>query len=58
MNSITFQLQMITLLYKDELKIIEPVNEMTRNNRLWNEASERNQTTNDLELEINGIESK
>jgi len=48
MNSITFQLQMITLLFKYELNITEPVNEMTRNNKLLNEASKRNQTTNDL----------
>jgi len=58
MNSIIVQLQKIALLFKYKLNIIEPINEMIRNNKLLNEASKINQITHDLELENNGTGSK
>ena len=57
MNSITFQLQKITLLFKYELNITEPVHKMIRNIGLLNKVNKINQTTHDIELENNGTES-
>lgn len=48
MSNITFQLQVIILLFKYELDITRQVNEISRNGRLLNEASKGNQTTHDL----------